>query len=169
MAINGHGKMAGQNGNGVAINKVSEPDLLWTMDLRNVALTASHLPRSDILDGGRPSKACAVRSIDICAKKGKLLVGILGCEVFEIDLQGPEEEKLSLLSPPSENLVRGITHGHWRGGERSGGLWGLATHPTAPEYATVGDDSTLRLWDSITRVAKYVIKLPGPARTCRVR
>ena len=147
-------------------------ELLWTMDVRNVALVASHLPRSALLDGARAGKACTVRSIDVCATKGTLLVGVLGCEIFEVELkrrgseeEEEEEEEEPLLRPCNESIVRGLAHGHWRGPD-GGGLWGLATHPLASEYATVGDDATLRIWDSLTHTAKFVVKLPGPARAC---
>ena len=146
--------------------KVTDVGLLWTLDMRNVALAASHLPRSDLLDGTRPSKACTVRSIDVCVEKATLLVGVLGCEIFEIDLKGSGDESKPLMRPCSYSIVRGIAHGHWRGADSDGGLWGLATHPSLPEYATVGDDATLRLWNSHAQTAKFVIKLPGPARAC---
>ena len=30
-------------------------------------------------------------------------------------------------------------------------MHGIAVHPMKPEYATVGDDGTLRIWDIYTR------------------
>ena len=45
-------------------------------------------------------------------------------------------------------------------------LWGVAMHPTKNEYATVGDDCTLRVWDVTTRRQLRSAPIGAPARTC---
>jgi len=45
-------------------------------------------------------------------------------------------------------------------------LWGLATHPSAPELAlTAGDDGSVRMWDLRTHRAARRVVLEGMART----
>ena len=43
-----------------------------------------------------------------------------------------------------------ITHGHYSE-DAQGELWGLATHPTKPLYATAGEDRTVRIWNFQTK------------------
>jgi len=40
-----------------------------------------------------------------------------------------------------------------------GELWGLAPHPTNPEFITIGRDSMLAIWDVKTRRQKKFAKL----------
>jgi microtubule-associated protein-like 6 len=81
--------------------------------------------------GSNPS----VRSATLSHDGTRLLVATKGSEVFEIsaadgsDLQGGP-----------------ITAGHYAGKVRA-----VAVHPMKPEFATVGDDGTLRIWDIYTR------------------
>ena len=63
--------------------------------------------------------------------QGKVVVGTLGAEVFEVDWLSGEHLK--------------IVDGHF---ERRGELWGLAVRPTKQEFATAGDDMTLRVWNA---------------------
>jgi WD40 repeat protein len=63
-----------------------------------------------------------------------LIIGTRGCDLIEILF------KISSDSP-SVKLKQIITRGHC-----NDEVWGLATHPTRPEYATTGDDKTLRFF-----------------------
>lgn len=64
---------------------------------------------------------------------------------------------MDLVNAKSEIVV----HSH-SGGE----LWGLATHPIFPDiYVTVGDDSTLRVWNVRTDKMVYSTELGWPARS----
>ena len=38
-----------------------------------------------------------------------------------------------------------LTHGHYSQ-DGQGELWGLATHPSKPQYVTAGEDRTVRIW-----------------------
>jgi len=144
---------------------------LWTLALRHVALAASHLPRGDFAssatESGNEGNPCAVRSLDVANEetdRPRLLIGVLSCEIFQVDLLGP------LRTPPLRNRVKGLVHGHWRGlmgtvdtTGSSSALFGMAVHPSLDQIATVGDDATLRLWDTRACRASRVLKLPGAA------
>jgi WD40 repeat protein len=64
----------------------------------------------------------------------KIVVGTWGSDILELDAAGA-------------NLHDGpVITGHF-----ADELWGLAMNPTKAEYATVGDDHSLRIWDVATR------------------
>ena len=60
-----------------------------------------------------------------------LLIATRGAEIFEVHI--------------ADGSLKGkvLVKGH---GVRA--LWGLATHPTKEEFATCGDDATIRIWDA---------------------
>jgi len=71
---------------------------------------------------------------------GALMCGTLGGEIIEIKLSSGGGNPIQLSPDTSSGSV--IMYSHFRGE-----LWGLAMHPTDNDLiATVGDDSTLRLW-----------------------
>ena len=74
-------------------------------------------------------------------KGGKLLIGSRGGEIFEVNGQN------------SKVLMKG----HY-----DNELWGLAPHPTRNEYATIGQDGLLAIWDIATRRQKTCTKLEAP-------
>eukprot|EP00636_Phaeomonas_parva_P008104 CAMPEP_0118868616 /NCGR_PEP_ID=MMETSP1163-20130328/12066_1 /TAXON_ID=124430 /ORGANISM="Phaeomonas parva, Strain CCMP2877" /LENGTH=2540 /DNA_ID=CAMNT_0006803335 /DNA_START=188 /DNA_END=7810 /DNA_ORIENTATION=- len=75
-----------------------------------------------------------VRSV--CAMQGKVLVGTLGAEIYELTIAVGEDE---------HNFeVARLGEGHYKGE-----LWGLATHPSMAYVATGGDDCTVRVWDAV--------------------
>ena len=45
-------------------------------------------------------------------------------------------------------------------------LRGLAAHPQVPEYATAGDDKSLRLWSVGDHKLSRMLELPGEAVSC---
>ncbi|CAM9091728.1 unnamed protein product, partial [Phaeothamnion confervicola] len=109
----------------------------------------------------------SVRSVCISPNGGKVLVGTLGSELFELSLNGSGNgrggdgsngrERAMTALHGGEPLVRG----HWRDE-----LWGLAAHPTAREYSTCGDDRTLRVWSVAGRRQLRSADLGGMARCC---
>jgi microtubule-associated protein-like 6 len=45
-------------------------------------------------------------------------------------------------------------------------IWGLACHPTKPEYCTVGDDQTVRVWCLLKKIQLRVQRLECVSRAC---
>lgn len=81
----------------------------------------------------------------------------LGGEIIEFGGEKDRKSGMDLVNAKSEIVL----HSH-SGGE----LWGLATHPTNPEiYVTVGDDSTLRVWNVRTDKMVYSVELGWSARS----
>jgi WD40 repeat protein len=73
----------------------------------------------------------AVKSVCLNKDGRKVLVGTAGSEIYEFSAT---EEAVDMNDGP-------LVTGHCRGK-----LPALAAHPIQPEYATAGDDRTLRLW-----------------------
>ena len=89
-----------------------------------------------------------VRSLAWSVDSLKIVVGTQGSEVYEIS------------SADGSNLHPGpLVQGHC-----TNGLWGLAVHPSRPEFATVGDDQTVRVWDTHTKKLIKMAKLDTVAR-----
>ena len=94
-----------------------------------------------------------VRAIDVSTEGTKILVGTQGSEIFEIH-----------ATDGSNVHDKALVQAHFKGQ-----LWGLAMHPTEPEFATVGDDSTLRVWDMTNLCVKDVKEMDSPARAITYR
>jgi microtubule-associated protein-like 6 len=92
-----------------------------------------------------------VRSVCWNPEMNKILIGTRGSEIFEVS------------ASDGSNL-----HGDGAlfQGHCAHELWGLAVHPINPEYCTVGDDKTVRIWDIQTRKMKKMAKLDTYARAC---
>lgn len=82
----------------------------------------------------KPRSACE-------GKNGKLLIGTRGGEIFEV----------------TGNNSKILMKGHY-----DLELWGLASHPSRNEYATLGQDGLLAIWDAATRKQKTCVKMEGP-------
>ena len=80
----------------------------------------------------------------------RILIGTVSGEIFEIG------------AGDGENLHSGpLLEGHC-GNE----LWGLAVNPTKDEFATVGDDAHLRVWDIFTHMTIITVPIEMAARCC---
>lgn len=80
----------------------------------------------------------------------RILIGTVSGEIFEIG------------AGDGENMHSGpLLEGH--GGNE---LWGLAVNPTKDEFATVGDDAHLRVWDIFTHMTIITVPIEMAARCC---
>ena len=90
------------------------------------------------------------RCISWDADMGRALIGTLNSEIFEIS------------TSDGENLHGGnLMEGH-----SAEELHGLATHPIKDQFATVGDDAILHVWDVFQYTAVSSVPLEMPARCC---
>jgi WD40 repeat protein len=79
---------------------------------------------------------------------GDLVIGTRGSEIYEI----PYEQQQPLGTSVSfDQLPAPLMRGHF-----DGEVWGLAPHPRLPQYATVGEDNQICVWDSSTKQAVAV-------------
>jgi microtubule-associated protein-like 6 len=92
-----------------------------------------------------------VRSVCWNPDSNKILIGTRGSEIFEVSAS--DGSNLHGTSP--------LLQGHC-----AYELWGLAIHPINPEYCTVGDDKTVRVWDLHTRKMLRMAKLDTYGRAC---
>jgi WD40 repeat protein len=91
----------------------------------------------------------AVRSLFWDSPRGKLLIGTGGAEIVELSaVDGGNISKDPILER----------------GHAKGELWGLASSPCAPEYATVGDDGMIRIWDVYSHNCLRAASLGMPSR-----
>ncbi|KAJ0405579.1 hypothetical protein P43SY_009628 [Pythium insidiosum] len=105
-----------------------------------------HAPTFNVFDS-------AIRSVTpMNGRSGRsLLIGTQGSDLVEVEAS---------RTPPSFVV---ITRGH-----AQLEVWGLACHPTRPEYATVGDDQVLRVWDLTKKTMLRARKLDAMARACAI-
>jgi len=82
-------------------------------------------------------------------EQGNLLVGTVCNEIYELSFI--ENDKTAPMC---------YMQGHFDE------LWGLAMHPSKPEYATGAEDGTLRVWSLETSTFVAMAKLEGPVRCC---
>ena len=101
-------------------------------------------PKFDTKGEPRLGSCAAAHSIYGDAR-GNVLVGTVCNEIYELSFEGSE--------PPMCYM-----QGHHEE------LWGLAEHPTRQEFATAGEDATLRVWDLESRTMKQMAALTGPGR-----
>eukprot|EP00949_MAST-11_sp_MAST-11-sp1_P001551 g1551.t1 len=89
----------------------------------------------------------AVHSIDVV--HDRILAATRSCEIHEFSMSSGE---------PLSSAEHPRLQSHWYAELR-----GIACHPRRPSFATVGDDRTLRIWDSRTfAYASEPIKLENP-------
>lgn len=96
---------------------------------------------------GEPRLGSCAAAHSLCGDgRGNLLIGTVCNEIYELSMEGSE--------PPMCYM-----QGHYEE------LWGLAPHPTRQEFATAGEDATVRVWDLESRTMKAIAALPGPGRS----
>ncbi|KAH9137683.1 hypothetical protein LEN26_005631 [Aphanomyces euteiches] len=89
----------------------------------------------------------AIRSVCFSADNTRILIGTMGSDIVQMDRMGSKATK--------------VTQGH-----SQNELWGLSIHPQRPEYCTVGDDKTLRVWSLEQKTQMRLKPLDCLARAC---
>lgn len=92
---------------------------------------------------GRPAAAHSIHGDG----NGNLIIGTVCNEIYELNFI--DENKSAPMC---------YMQGHYDE------LWGLAMHPTKPQFCTGAEDETLRVWDLETRTFSMMAKLQGPVR-----
>ncbi|OQR95137.1 microtubule-associated protein [Achlya hypogyna] len=114
---------------------------LWTPDKSGGLIKTQFFDVKAL--SGRPA---AVQSVCLSNDASMLVLGTQASDIFEINLKTKE------ISPP-------LIAGH-----HADELWGLASHPTRQECATVGDDRYLCVWDLVKKIQLRRLKLECPGR-----
>jgi WD40 repeat protein len=104
-----------------------------------------------------PANFSAVKE-SIPIPKGSKVVGRAVTEFNKSILVGTNNSQIYEIGADKKAKV--LVQGH-----ADGELWGLATHPSKPQYATAGDDSAVKVWDASTRTSVSSGKLGSAARS----
>lgn len=123
--------------------------------------------------GPTPTPAPAIDISDLMAKQiqslclrtdpvgsDKLVIALTtrGCDLLQIDaIKTADGGRVRLDSSKEEGILRGHCNDE---------LWGLATHPTLPQFCTTGDDKTLRFFSITDRKMIQAVPLGSMARAC---
>lgn len=89
----------------------------------------------------------AVKAACFSPDANNILIGTRGAEILEVSVRSG-----ALVGKP---LLQ--CHG-------SRELWGLATHPTKPQFVTSGDDMTIRLWDAKSFTVTKTLRVDTASR-----
>jgi echinoderm microtubule-associated protein-like 6 len=108
-----------------------------------------HAPAMNILDAQIRSVCTGTRS-----SPRSFLVGTRGSDLVEVDASRP-----ATLVSSMHTIARG--HSQME-------VWGLATHPSRPEYCSAGDDQTLRVWSVEKKCLLRHLELDTMARACAI-
>lgn len=92
-----------------------------------------------------------VRSVCWDDERHRVVVATMGAEIWELDAS--DGSSMHQAGP--------ALRGHF-----DGDLWGLATHPSLPQYATTGDDKILRIWSILERTQVRSHRLDMMSRAC---
>ncbi|KAF0775630.1 hypothetical protein AaE_000670 [Aphanomyces astaci] len=108
-----------------------------------------------------------VQSVCLSSDGSVVLLGTQSSEIYELKYVYPSVNNMFrfLLNDVVIGSVKGNTmSAALMCGHSVDELWGLATHPTKQEAATVGDDRWLRVWDLVTRTVLRSVRLECMAR-----
>jgi WD40 repeat protein len=106
-----------------------------------------------------------IQSLSACHRgpdKVALLIATRGCEVIEVvcNYQGGGDLQMLATTKKQTMHEKGVLIRAHCNDE----LWGLATHPSIPEFASAGDDKTLRIFDAATHTMKHCEPLGNLSR-----
>ena len=110
-----------------------------------------------------------VSSLFFDPAKNVLLVSTRGCDMMEVNVPVAIGAPATLFQDVALNKkgqARGLTTGVLQRSHCNDELWGVATHPTKPEYVTVGDDKTMRFYSLRDKVLLRAVPLGLISRTC---
>ncbi|MAD34891.1 MAG: hypothetical protein CMJ88_14195 [Planctomycetes bacterium] len=119
----------------------------------------------DTLAVGLPSTDVTPISVEFATSSNgkKILLGTKGGEIFEIAMEESEEAEDPEASNPvpvwkiaSEDGAP-IVSSHSKGG-----IYAVACSPSNPEYASIGGDGILRIWDKDAHSMKTSAAMAGP-------
>lgn len=90
------------------------------------------------------------RNITLDPTKANLIIGTFGSEIYEvpIDLEAKSIQKPVILMQGHYSPCKKTTNE----------IWGLAVFPDGQHYATVSDDSTLRIWNVADRKQEKLLR-----------
>ena len=136
---------------------------LWSPDLECTA--EFNMAENEPLD-------VRVRAIDWRPKQNTIIVGTRSSEIFEISAidgsaiasSGYTSNTPSEHSNPDERRIitnKALIHSHY-----TSELWCVAAHPVRDDFCTVGDDKTLRIWDTYQRRQQHMTVLDTVSRAC---
>ena len=86
-----------------------------------------------------------IKAID--QRQGRIALGTSASTLYQLDQDSGE--------------VTCLISGH-----KDGSVHAVATHPTKPLFASVGEDSKLHLWDLASRKEWKTKMIEGPGRSC---
>ena len=89
------------------------------------------------------------RAIDIDEQEANIVIGTFGCEIYKVS-----------FSPQSIGKPAVLVQGHYAPKQKdTNEVWGLCQIPGTDKYITVGDDATLRVWNSETKAMLEIVDL----------
>lgn len=92
-----------------------------------------------------------VRAMSLNAASDKIMIGTFGHEVIEIPVD---------LAHKSHGEATVLVHGHYAPVNfLTNEAWGLCIFPKQLKYATVSDDATLRVWDTVSKKQISMLRL----------
>ncbi|ORX90940.1 WD40 repeat-like protein [Basidiobolus meristosporus CBS 931.73] len=94
----------------------------------------------------------SIRALEKC-DENTLVVGTEDSVIYHLDLKDPAKPKVLVMAHDSFKMSE---------------VWGLATHPDAPEFVTCGDDQVVAHWDMHQKKLIHKVNLGIPLRSVAI-
>lgn len=132
---------------------------MFTVDVSKVAggLLDDHSAPRSYTQGRAPS----IRALAPSADGRKLAVGTASSEIFEIDITS-EAKAESKATLPMQGHAAAMDP---KTGKEGGDVWGLAVHPSQPQFVTVSEDRSIRVWSLKERKMIRMARIPSKGRS----